>query len=193
MTALTLPLNEMTENADVRESLPPPARPMSRLLIPLVRLEQPVAAPRPVAVTEPLPVEPLAVEPTPAAEVLAPWCKLVEDSPEPSFVLDQSGTVVASSSLAAELLGEFGPDQVVGHHLLDVVDLVDFHGGPAGAVYTDRLAPLMAMAGDVLTRGLIRVRFPDDTTRTLDAVAAPLHDANGAVVGTIAFLASIWS
>ena len=190
MTALTLPLNEMTENADVRESLPPPARPMSRLLIPLVRLEQhPVAtAPRPVAVTEATPVKTTAAE-----EVLAPWCKLVEDSPEPSFVLDQSGTVVASSSLAAELLGEFGPDQVVGHHLLDVVDLVDFHGGPAGAVYTDRLAPLMAMAGDVLTRGLIRVRFPDDTTRTLDAVAAPLHDANGAVVGTIAFLASIWS
>ena len=108
-------------------------------------------------------------------------------------MLDQAGTVVAASAQAAELLGEFGADQVVGHHLLDVVDLVDFHGGPAGAVYTDRLAPLLAMAGDVLTRGLLRVRFPDDTTRTLDAVAAPLHDASGAVVGTVAFLASIWS
>ena len=49
------------------------------------------------------------------------------------------------------------------------------------------------MAGDVLTRGLLRVRFPDDSTRTLDAVAAPLHDTDGAVVGTVAFLASIWS
>jgi hypothetical protein len=74
-----------------------------------------------------------------------------------------------------------------------VVNLVDFHGGPAGAVYVDRLAPLLALAGNTLARGLLRVRFPDDTTRTLDAVAAPLHAPNGDVAGTIAFLAAIWS
>jgi PAS domain-containing protein len=188
MTALALPLNELTENAPVR--LTPPARPMSRLFIPLVRLESQVPASTPSVAPRPAPV---AAAPGRGNDVLAPWAKLVEDSPEPAFVLDASGTVVAASARAAELLGEFGPDQVVGHHLLDVVDLVDFHGGPAGAVYTDRLAPLLAMAGDVLTRGLLRVRFPDDTTRTLDAVASPLHDAEGRVVGTIAFLASIWS
>ncbi|MDX6229934.1 MAG: hypothetical protein QOI76_3324 [Frankiales bacterium] len=151
---------------------PPPGQPISRLLIPLVRLGQPRPRTR---------------------DVLTPWCKLVEDSAEPCFVLDPSGSVVAASAAAAELLGEYGPDQVVGHHLLDVVDLVDFHGGTAGAVYADRLAPLLALAGNTLTRGLMRVRFADGATRTLDAVAAPLHDADGQVAGTIAFLASIWS
>lgn len=149
----------------------PAATGPSLLVIPLVRLE-----PK-----------------RPPGEVLTPWCKLVEDSPEACMVLDPSGGVVAVSAAAAELVGEYGPDQVVGHHLLDVVDLVDFHGGVAGAVYADRLAPLIALSGDTLARGLMRVRFPDGGTRTLDAVAAPLHDAEGQVAGTIAFLASIWS
>jgi hypothetical protein len=148
-----------------------PAEPMSKLLIPLVRLDGKRRG----------------------DEVLTPWCKLVEDSVEPCVVLDTGGYVVAASSAAAELLGEFGPDQLVGHHLLDVVNLVDFHGGPAGAVYVDRLAPLLALAGNMLARGLLRVRFPDDTTVTLDAVAAPLHSAGGEVAGTLAFLAAIWS
>lgn len=148
-----------------------PPRPMSRLLIPLVRLS----------------------DLQPNTEVLAPWSKLVEDSIEPCLVLDTTGNVVAVSASAAELLGEFGPDQVIGHHLLDVIDLVDFHGGPAGAVYADRLAPLLALAGNTLSRGLMRVRLADDSTRTLDSVAAPLRDADGQIAGTIAFLASIWS
>ncbi|MDX6200860.1 MAG: hypothetical protein QOE24_1297 [Frankiales bacterium] len=152
--------------------VPTSGQQISRLLIPLVRLD--------------------AQRPT-AGEVLTPWCKLVEDSAEPCFVLDPTGCVVATSAAAAELLGEYGPDQVVGHHLLDVVDLVDFHGGAAGAVYVDRLAPLLALAGNTLTRGLMRVRFADSSTRTLDAVAAPLHDPDGQVAGTIAFLASIWT
>ena len=162
MTGLSLALNRPTNG---------PTEPMSRLLIPLVRLDQ---KRRP-------------------DEILGPWSKLVEDSQEPCVVLDPSGAVVAASGAAAELLGEFGPDQLVGHHLLDVVNLVDFHGGPAGAVYVDRLAPLLALAGNTLARGLLRVRSPDDSTRTLDAVAAPLHNAAGEVVGTIAFLAAIWS
>jgi PAS domain S-box-containing protein len=149
----------------------PTPRPMSRLLIPLVRLS----------------------DVKPNTEVLTPWCKLVEDSAEPCFVLDPSGSVVAASTTAAELLGEFGPDQVIGHHLLDVIDLVDFHGGPAGAVYADRLAPLLALAGNTLSRGLMRVRLADGSTRTLDSVAAPLRDPDGQIAGTIAFLASIWS
>lgn len=148
-----------------------PAEPASQLLIPLVRLGSKRRG----------------------DEVLAPWSKLVEDSSEPCLVLDETGAVVAASGAAAELLGEFGPDQLVGHHLLDVVNLVDFHGGPAGAIYVDRLAPLLALAGNSLARGLMRVRFPDDTTRTLDAVAAPLHTPSGEVAGTIAFLAAIWS
>jgi PAS domain S-box-containing protein len=169
MTALALPLSETTETSQPVA----PAGQMSRLVIPLVRLPE--------------------QRRSRGSEVLEPWCKLVEESAEPCFVLDQSGAVAAASTAAAQMLGEYGPDQVVGHHLLDVVDLIDFHGGPAGAVYTDRLAPLLAMAGDVLARGLIRVRFPDGSTRTLDAVAAPLHDAAGEAVGAIAFLASIWS
>jgi PAS domain-containing protein len=148
-----------------------PATPISRLLIPLVRLDQR----------------------QPRAEVLAAWSKLVQDSIEACILLDAAGSVVAASVGAAELLGEYGPDQVVGHHLLDVVDLVDFHGGTAGAAYADRLAPLLALAGNTLARGLLRVRFSDGATRTLDAIAAPLHDAEGQVAGTIAFLASIWS
>jgi PAS domain-containing protein len=144
----------------------------SELLIPLVRLtdQQPATG-----------------------EVLTPWCKLVEDSPEPCLVLDATGTVVAASGASSELLGDYGPDQVLGHHLLDVIDLVDFHGGVAGAADADRLPPLIAVAGNALARGLIRVRFPDGATRTLDCVAAPLRDASGQVAGTIAFLAAIWS
>jgi PAS domain S-box-containing protein len=150
-------------------AVPDPA--LSRLVIPLVRLE-----------------------PSPAPEeVLAPWCKLVEDSPEPCLVLDQTGVVVSASGMAADLLGEYGPDQVVGHHLLDVLDLVDFHGGVAGAVYADRIAPLLALSGDTLARGLIRVRLADGATRTLDVVAAPLHEPSGKVAGTVAFLSTNWS
>jgi PAS domain S-box-containing protein len=152
-------------------TLPPPGQPISRLLIPLVRLEQG----------------------PPRADVLAAWAKLVQDSAEACFVLDQAGSVVAASASAAELLGEYGADQVAGHRLLDVVDLVDFHGGTAGAEYADRLAPLQALVGNTLARGLLRVQFADGATRTLDSIAAPLHDAEGRVAGTIAFLASIWS
>lgn len=152
-------------------ALPEPA--LSRLLIPLVRLE---------------------AEPSPCREeVLAPWCKLVEDSAEPCLVLDRAGVVIAASCTAADLLGEYGPDQVVGHHLLDVLDLVDFHGGTAGAVYADRIAPLLALSGDTLARGLIRVRLADGATRTLDVVSAPLHEPDGEVAGIVAFLASIWT
>jgi PAS domain-containing protein len=126
-------------------------------------------------------------------EALTPWCKLVEDSSEACLVLDPSGGVAAASQPAAELLGEYGPDQVVGHHLLDVVDLVDFHGGSAGAVYADRIAPLIALAGNTLARGLLRVRFSDGSTQTLDSVAVPLHGSEGQLVGTIAFLAAVWT
>src|SRR5438128_2623490 len=122
MTALSLPLNELTENDDIRLVLPP-ARPMSRLLIPLVRLET-VSPEAPAAAPTPTPAS--RRQPASGNEVLAPWCKLVEDSKEPAFVLDVAGTVVSASAQAAELLGEFGADQVIGHHLLDVVDLVDF-------------------------------------------------------------------
>jgi len=144
----------------------------SELLIPLVRL------------ADQLPK---------TGEVLTPWCKLVEDSAEPCMVLDATGTVVAASASSAELLGDYGPDQVLGHPLVDVVDLVDFHGGVAGAAYADRLAPLIAVAGNTLARGLMRVRFPDGATRTLDCVAAPLRDPSGQVAGALAFLAAIWS
>jgi PAS domain-containing protein len=175
MTALGLTLTR-SGPPPVPPSVPPsevaPGQQISRLLIPLVRLGQ---------------------ERSRIGEVLTPWCKLVDDSAEPCLVLDPAGCVVAASTAAAELLGEYGPDQVVGHHLLDVVDLVDFHGGTAGAVYADRLPPLLALAGNTLTRGLMRVRFADGATRTLDAVAAPLHHPDGQVAGTIAFLASIWS
>lgn len=149
-----------------------PEQGLSRLLIPLVRLEAPRPKPE---------------------DVLTAWSKLAEDSADPCFVLDPCGVVVAASTRAAELLGDYGPDQVVGHPLLDVVDLVDFHGGTAGAVYADRIAPLQALGGDTLSRGLLRVRLADGATRTLDAVAAPVHDAQGQVAGVVAFLASIWT
>jgi PAS domain-containing protein len=156
-------------------------------------LTRSAAAPDPAVSWLTIPLVRLAERPGDALELLTPWTKLVEDSLEACFVLDPSGSVAAASAAASELLGEYGPDQVVGHHLLDVVDLVDFHGGTAGAAYADRLAPLLVLAGDTLSRGLLRVRFADGSTRTLDCVAAPLHDADGKVAGTIAFLMSIWS
>ena len=147
---------------------------MSRLLIPLVRLER-TRRPKP-------------------EDVLTPWCKLVGGLARAVPRARPGRRRGRSVAAAAELLGEYGPDQVVGHPLLDVVDLVDFHGGTAGAVYADRIAPLLALGRQHLVPRAAagparRRRHPYPRRRR----SARCTTRTGQVAGVVAFLASIWT
>ena len=127
---------------------------------------------------------------------VAGWAKLAADAADLVVVLDATGLVLAVSPSAAGLFADAnrdGVDQITGRHLLDVLDLVDFNPTPGDAsMYADRIPPLLAIASNALSRGLLRVRT-NGLTVTLDAVAAPLHDRSGALVGVVAFLAKLSS
>ena len=160
-----------------------------RLIIPLVRIEP---AP-PVEPVDGVDLGDLADLVGPGADVVAGWAKLAADSADLVLVLDATGRVLALSDAAAELIGAVGPDEVAGRHLLDVLDLVDFNPTPGDAsMYADRIPPLLAIASNALSRGLLRVRTGTSTV-TVDAVAAPVHDGSGALVGAVAFLARLSS
>lgn len=121
------------------------------------------------------------------------WAEAAASSADLVLVLDATGRVLTLSAAAAELIGVVGPDEVVGRHLLDVLDLVDFNPTPGDAsMYADRIPPLLAIASNALSRGLLRVRTGEHTV-TVDAVAAPVHDGSGALVGAVAFLARLGS
>ena len=164
-----------------------------RLIIPLVRIDgdagaSGAAADAPIAKGR---------GPGPHAcqqsEVAANWARVAAGSADLVIALDAGGRVLAASAAAADLVVSSGADRVVGRHLLDVLDLVDFNPTPGDAsMYADRIPPLLALASNALSRGLLRVRTPRGTV-TLDAVAAPVHDAGGALVGAVAFLAKLGS
>lgn len=143
-----------------------------RLIIPLVRLEH---------------AEPAA----PAGESIMSWVALAARAADIVVVLDPTGRVLGVSRAAAELIGCSGPDLVVGRHLLEVLDLVDFNPTPGDAsLYADRIAPLLAIASNALARGLLRLRTGGQTV-TLDAIAAPIHEQSGRLAGAVAFLARL--
>jgi PAS domain-containing protein len=124
-------------------------------------------------------------------DAVADWAGLAGRSADLVVVLDVGGRVCAVSSAAAELVGDPDPANTVGRHLLDVLDLVDFNPMPGDAsMYADRIPPLLALASNALSRGLLRIRTAG-RTETLDAIAAPLHDSSGALVGAVAFLARL--
>jgi PAS domain-containing protein len=127
------------------------------------------------------------IEPRPARHVV----DLAAAAHDPCLVLDAQGHVISLSVSAAALLGlaEVG---VVGRPLLTVVDLVDFETGASDPDYASRVAPLAVLAADFgLMRSLLRVRHDDGSTVTLDTSSAPLHDVNGAVVGSITFFSRL--
>lgn len=129
--------------------------------------------------------------PPTATTPLARWSASVAAAHDPCLVLDAQGRVLSLSASGAELLGcsDVG---VIGRLLLDVVDLVDFETGASKPDYAGRVAPLATLAqGNGLMRSLLRVRHHDGTWLTLDASAAPLHDAHGQTIGSLTFLASI--
>jgi PAS domain-containing protein len=126
-----------------------------------------------------------------AATPLARWSASVAAAHDPCLVVDVAGAVLSISASAAELLGCADAGDI-GRPLLDVVDLVDFDTGAGRPDYASRIAPLSVLnANSGLTRSLFRVRHRDGARVTIDAAAAPLHDAHEQVVGSITFLAAV--
>jgi PAS domain-containing protein len=126
-----------------------------------------------------------------ASTPLSHWLTTVNTAQDPCLLLDAAGRVLAVSTTAAGLLG-CSEGGVIGRHLLDVVDVVDFDSGTSSPDYAVRIAPVAVLAnGGGLMRSLFRVRRRDGEQATVDAAAAPLHDDRGRVVGSMTFLAPV--
>jgi PAS domain S-box-containing protein len=125
----------------------------------------------------------------PTPTTLARWSRVTATSHDPCLLLDDQGRVVSVSASAGQLLG-CGTDGVVGRHLLPLLDLLDFDTGASAPDYAHRVAPLAVLEkGAGLVRSLLRVRHTDGQAHTLDAAAAPLHDADGRLVGSLTLFA----
>jgi PAS domain-containing protein len=130
---------------------------------------------------------PVAPTPTP----LARWSRVTATSHDPCLLLDDQGRVVSISAAAGHLLG-CGSEGVIGRHLLGLLDLLDFDTGASAPDYAQRVAPLAVLKeGAGLVRSLLRVRQLDDRPHTLDAAAAPLHDGDGRLVGSLTLFAPL--
>jgi PAS domain-containing protein len=122
---------------------------------------------------------------------LARWIATVAAAHDACLVLDPDAQIASISAAAAELLG-CGDTAVVGRALLDVIELVDFETGGSRPDYAPRIAPVAVLAaGSGLMRSLIRLRRSDGGRLTIDASAAPIHDARGETVGSFTFLAPV--
>ncbi|HET7310302.1 MAG TPA: PAS domain-containing protein [Mycobacteriales bacterium] len=122
---------------------------------------------------------------------LARWSRVTATSHDPCVLLDDQGRVVSLSASAGRLLG-CGTDGVAGRELLPLLNLLDFDTGASAPDYAHRLAPLAVLKeGAGLVRSLLRVRHADGEVHTLDAAAAPLHDADGRLVGSLTLFASL--
>jgi PAS domain S-box-containing protein len=121
---------------------------------------------------------------------LARWIATVAAAHDACLVLDPDGRIASLSAAGAEVLG-CGDRGVIGRRLLDVIELLDFDTGQAHPDYAARIAPLGVLCDAGLMRSLLRLRRADGTTMTVDASAAPLHDARGGIVGSVTFLAPL--
>jgi PAS domain S-box-containing protein len=127
----------------------------------------------------------------PVATPLARWVAAAAAAHDPCLVLDVDGRIASLSAAGAELLG-CSDAGVIGRRLLDVIHLVDFDTGAIRPEYAARISPLAVLApGSGLMRSLIRIQREPGDRLTLDASAAPLHDAQGTTVGSFAFLAPV--
>jgi PAS domain S-box-containing protein len=124
-----------------------------------------------------------------ASHSLAHWQAAAESSNDACLVLDARGAVVSASPAAIEALGATG-QPVRGRRLLDVIDVVDLDTGASHPDYAVRITPLATLGGRGLMRSLMRLRTPDGSLVTLDSTSAPLHDADGATIGSISFFAT---
>lgn len=126
-----------------------------------------------------------------AASPLARWIATVAAAHDACLVLDPDGRIASLSSAGADVLG-CSQGGVIGRRLLDVVELLDFETGQVRPDYSARIAPLgVLQSGTGLMRSLLRLRHPDGAAVTVDASAAPLHDARGTTVGSVTFLAPL--
>ena len=125
-----------------------------------------------------------------ASTPLARWIATVAAAHDPCLVLDPHGQVLSMSVSAAELLG--CTEGVIGRKLLDVVEVIDFDTGRPAPDYAHRIAPVAVLhAGSGLMRSLMRIRQRDGMVVTVDASAAPIHDATGTTVGSFTFFAPV--
>jgi PAS domain S-box-containing protein len=127
---------------------------------------------------------------------LAGWAHVISTSPDACLLVDARGRVLAASFAAAELLGDVTPDEMVGRHLLDgILHFADFDAGKRGhdrgPAYADRIPPLLAVATEAPARGLLRITSRSGDIRMVDALAAPVHDPSGVVLGAVSFVHAI--
>ena len=129
----------------------------------------------------------------PTPTTLARWSRVTATSHDPCLLLDDQGRVVSMSPSAGKLLG-CPTEAVVGRHLLPLLDLLDFDTGASAPDYAHRVAPLAVLEnGAGLVRSLLRVRHADGQVHTLDAAGAPLHDADGRLVGSLTLFSPLGS
>jgi len=131
-----------------------------------------------------------AREPAGGPTSLSRWSAAVAAAHDPCFVLDADGSVISISVAGVELLG-CGDETVIGRSILDIVNLVDLDTGSTHPEYAARITPLIVLSAPGLARSLVRVRHQDGMVVTLDTSSASIHDAAGAVLGSITFLARI--
>jgi PAS domain-containing protein len=173
---------------------------MAELLMPLARLPGPAAgnpaaadaqsrAGRSGAPTERDGAEVRPVGPPATPSALARWGAAAAGAADAALVLDRTGSVVSVSAAAAGLLGR-SRAEVLRRRLLDELPLVDFDTGARQPDYAGRIPPLAAMHAGSLMRGLLRVDRPAGRV-TLDVISAPLRESDGAIVGSLSFLAAI--
>ncbi len=146
---------------------------MSYLLIPLVQRPSPELAP--------------------LRETLRAWVSVVATSADACLVLDRDGRVAGLSASAAALVNE-EPAAVVGRRLVgDVFVIIDFSSAAEPVGDHAIVPPTQALHSGVLSRGLMRLRRGDGVTVTIDAIAAPLHAADGSLIGSLTFFAPLAS
>jgi PAS domain-containing protein len=154
----------------------------------LLRL-QPLAQAQGPEIVAPRHVVDLGARPRSASTPLARWSAVVAAAQDPCLLLDRQGRVISMSGEAGELLG-CGSAGTVGRRLLDLIDLLDFDTGASEPDYAERVAPLAVLRpGTGLIRSLLRVRHPVGGVRTVDAAAAPLHDGEGHLIGSLTLFA----
>jgi len=123
------------------------------------------------------------------------WAYPVSMAAEPCLLVDAAGVLVAASPGCTELLG-IDPNTAVGRPLVGgVLHLLDFGAivSDLPAWEADKIPPRLAATTGGLARGLMRVRGPDGSPITVDAVSVPLRDntQSSPVVGSLTFCALV--
>jgi PAS domain-containing protein len=130
-----------------------------------------------------------------AAGSLDLWAYPVSMAAEPCLLADAAGVVVAASPECRTMLG-IDPRSAVGRSLVGgVLHLLDF-GAIVSALPSweaDKIPPRLAATTGGLARGLMRLRGPDGTPRTVDAISVPLRDnaPSSPVVGSLSFFSLV--